>query len=170
MPNLAKYEDATWAATAGVDSYGDRFVKMFRTDIDSPDPDYPFYAGFTAPCKFPEADGLPADAGQEYYVSIQETLLRILEEGDEGRLAYMITSNNHKTFLFYTRSKLEQLWDEIAEAFSGEHPVVIEVDEDPSWGLLMEQKAFYDQQQSPSAGKGLFNRIGTAFRRLKPKP
>lgn len=151
MSTLPKYQDALWAKSVGIDEYGDQFVKLFRRDIDSPDPKYPFYAGFTIPFQFGEADGLPSAKDQEALAILEDALVKILEGADEGRLVYSISSNHHKTFLFYTRTNIESFMEAIQQALK-DGPVVIEIDQDPSWGLLMDHKALYDEQEKQVDG------------------
>lgn len=152
MSNISKYSEAVWAVSTGVDDYGDMFVKRFRRDIDAPDPSYPFASGFTIALQFAEADGLPSEKDRPILDAFEDSLLAIIEGSDEGRLTWVITSNKHRTFLFYTKSNLEQYMDQIGAVIPEGPDVVLRIEEQPTWDRLMESKALYDQQYP--AGKG----------------
>lgn len=145
MSEVAKFKEGLWGSSTGIAEDEKPFFKSFRVDIESPILDMPFESFVTIEFQFPE-NGLPGERESKALTDIENIFVKELEDSDVGRLVYVQSYDDHRVFLFYTKSDLSKTHRNLFKKIPKKYKLSLLSDRDCEWKFLLAVRKSYFQK------------------------
>ena len=135
--NINEYSDK-WLIAKGAEQNKPIFIR-YRVGLAEAigHPQYPFQIGVATPLLSPTAEGLTVNLEAEVLGKIEEKLEASLTENNQAVLAFIITTNGMREFVFYASEWKPEIFEQKVKAIDAEgHDLQFMMKHDKDWNTF----------------------------------